>query len=97
MVVWNEKTGAQKILEQLPANTLDVENYSYTVQDGDRFAIPKRNIIVCVYINLDTRLEWDYSSNEKYMELEIKPEEITQIDIILNFESIPTAEYLFNF
>ena len=31
------------------------------------------------------------------MELEIKPGEITQIDIILNNESNPTVEYLFNF
>ena len=97
MVVWNETTGIQKILEPVPAGILEVEKYSYTVQEGDKIAIPKRNSIICVYVNLETRLEWDYSKDEKYMELEIKPGEITQIDIILNTESNPSKEYLFNF
>ena len=97
MVVWNETTGTQKILEPRPEGSLDLKKYSYTVQEGDRIAVPKKNSVVCVYVNLDTRLGWEYSENEKYMELEINPGEMTQIDVILNTEDNPSRQYLFNY
>lgn len=97
MVVWNETTGTQKILEPRPEGNLDLKKYSYTVQEGDRIAVPKKNSVVCVCVNLDTRLGWEYSENEKYMELEINPGEITQIDVIPNTEDNPSRQYLFNY
>lgn len=97
MVVWNETTGTQKILEPRPEGSLDLKKYSYTIQEGDRIAVPKKTSVVCVYVNLDTRLEWEYSENEQYMELEINPGEMTQIDVILNTKDNPSRQYLFNY
>lgn len=95
VVVWNEKTGTQKILEAMPDGELDVKKYSYTVEEGDRFAVPRRDNIVYISINLETDLEWD-SGEQKYMELEVKPGEITQINIMC-MDADEDETYLFNF
>lgn len=95
LVVWNENTSTQKILEPMPEGETDVKKYSYTVEEGDRFAVPRRDNIVYVDINRE-RLSWDYLADQKYMELELEPGEVTQISIICS--DIDWAiTYLFNF
>ena len=56
MVVWNEETGTQKVLEEMPKDGLDVKKYSYTVQEGDRFFIPRRDNIMHVWVSLGLQL-----------------------------------------
>ena len=94
MVVWNEKNGTQKILRATPKGCKNLQEYSYTVEEGDRFAVPKRDNIKYVVLNLKS---YEYFTEEQnYMELELEPGEKVQINII-SYDINEQITYLFNF
>ena len=95
LVVWNETTGTQKILEPMPENVEDIKKCIYTVEEGDRFAVSRRDNILYVEVNFETKFIWE-SEEQKYIEIEINPGEQTQISIICN-DSNKVISYAFNF
>ena len=90
MVVWNETTGTQKILKPMTENSS-----IYTVEEGDRFSVPRRNNVEYIYRNSKTKIYWE-SDEQQYMELEILPGEKTQISIVSN-NKVKAISYLFNY
>ena len=94
-VVWNEKTGTQKVLEPMPENVEDIKKCIYTVEEGDRFAVSRRDNILYVEVNFETKFIWE-SEEQKYIEIEINPGEQTQISIICD-DSNKVISYAFNF
>lgn len=95
LVVWNEEKGIQKILEPVPEEEFDLQKCSYTVQEGDRFAVSRRSNILYIVVNLKTKLFWE-SEEQQYMELEILPGEKTKISIACE-DSDQAISYLFNY
>lgn len=91
LVVWNETTGTQKILQP----TTDEKPFIYNVEEGDRFAVPKRDNIICVSIGFEENFYWQ-SAEQKYIELEIPIGEKTVIYITCENEEWARS-YLFNF
>ncbi len=91
MVVWNEKTGTQKILQP----TTDEKPFIYNVEEGDRFAVPKRDNIMSVSVGFEENFYWQ-SAEQKYMELEIPVGEKKVIYIACENEEWARS-YLFNF
>ena len=90
MVVWNEKTGTQEILKPMSENTS-----IYTVQEGDRFAVPRRDIVSYVAIGFETDIYWQ-SEEQKYIEFELPIEEMKQVYIVCN-DREKAITYLFNY
>lgn len=91
LVVWNETTGTQKILEP----TTDEKPSIYNVEEGDRFAVPHRNNIMSVSIGFEENFYWQ-SADQKYIELEIPVGVKTVIYIACENEEWARS-YLFNF
>ena len=101
LVVWNENTGTQKILSAIPDSDDGVlhnsELYIYTVQEGDRFAVPRRANVSYVHIsnhNIDTELYWQ-SEDQAYMELTLPVGEYVSVHIIL-LNTVKSLSYWFN-
>lgn len=90
MVVWNETTGTQEILKPMTENSS-----IYTLEEGDRFSVPRRDNVEYIYKNSKTKIYWE-SDEQQYMELEILPGEKTQISIICN-DRVKAISYLFNY
>ena len=90
MVVWNETTGTQKILEPV------LENGSiYTVEEGDRFAIPKRSNIDFVLIGYDTKIYCGLEEKQ-YMEIDLPVGEIMEVHIMCS-DKEDAISYWFNY
>lgn len=90
LVVWNETTGTQKILEPV------LENGSiYTVEEGDKFAIPKRSNIDFVLIGYDTKLYCGLEEKE-YMEFDLPVGEIIEVHIMCSDQK-DAISYWFNY
>lgn len=90
MVVWNETTGTQEILKPMTENTS-----IYTVQEGDRFAVPRRDNVSYVKIGFETRIYWE-SETQKYIEFEVPVGEMKQVYIVCN-DREKAISYLFNY
>ncbi len=90
LVVWNETTGTQKIIEPVTTGP----EQAYIVEEGDRFAIPYREGKNTSVFVADELIYW---SNSSYMELEIPNEELVQVDVISypDGETAETKIYLF--
>ena len=98
LVVWNEGTNTQDILEPIQKGEFDLQKYSYNVEEGDRFAISRNsNILYAIVKNngTETRLFWE-SEEQQYMELEIPQGEKAQV-IIACEDSDQAISYLFNY
>ena len=91
LVVWNETTGTQKILQP----TTDEKPFIYNVEEGDRFAVPKRDNIMSVSVGFEENFYWQ-SAEQKYIELEIPVGEKKVIYIACENEEWARS-YLFNF
>ncbi len=79
----------------MPENVDNIKKCIYTVEEGDRFAISRRDNILYVEVNFETKFIWE-TEEQKYIEIEIKPEEQTQISIIRS-DSNKVISYAFNF
>lgn len=100
LVVWNEKTGTQKVLTPIPEGdgqtTVQLsEEHIYTVQEGDRFAVPRRSNIEDVTIGFNTLLQWE-SDEQKYIEFELPIGEITHVFISCSDRKY-AIDYWFNY
>ncbi len=91
MVVWNETTGTQKILQPTTAE----KPFIYNVEEGDRFAVPRRDNVSYVKIGFETRIYWE-SENQKYIEFELPVGEMKQVYIVCN-DREKAISYLFNY
>lgn len=90
LVVWNETTGTQKILEPV------LENGSiYTVEEGDRFAVPKRSNIDFVLIGYDTKLYCGLEEKQ-YIEINLPVGEIMEVHIMCS-DKEDAISYWFNY
>lgn len=70
LVVWNETTKTQKIIEEME---------TYVIQEGDRFAVPYRENI---HIEIDGELvEWE---SLEYTELHLPPNERVEVFILVD-------------
>ena len=90
LVVWNETTGTQEILKPMSENAS-----IYIVQEGDRFAVPRRDNVSYVGIGFETDIYWQ-SENQKYIEFELPVGEMKQVYIICN-DREKAISYLFNY
>ena len=90
LVVWNDKTGTQKILEPV------IESGSiYTVEEGDRFAIPKRKKIDFVLVGYDTKIYPGHVEKE-YIEVDLPVGQEIEVHIACAGEKTTTS-YWFNY
>lgn len=96
MVVWNEQTRTQKILQSIGEKDVN----SYIVQEGDKFSVPKRNnidFITIEYANKDSSTDLFWSSTEKpYWEFELPVDEMMYVFIIRNDVNMGVT-YCFNY
>jgi len=72
LVVWNETTGKQEIIQP---------KKKYIIEEGDRFAIPYRDVIVAVNVEKEM-VEW---KNLNYLELDLPhvDDGTVQVDIMV--------------
>ena len=101
IVVWNDKTNTQKVLTPIPEDedndqliTLEPEHV-YTVQEGDRFAIPRRDSIEYAQINFEEQLFWE-SAQQQYIEFALPTNQLRNVYIFCTDKEYP-IEYMFNY
>ncbi len=73
LVVWNEELGIQKILP-----TYQESKETYTIQEGDRFAIPYNELIASIDINEESKSFYGY----EYLEISLIKGEVNQVTVI---------------